>query len=85
MKVNNEPIESLSVIDPNDLATDTSYDLTAVYAKGESRPAHITVSLTPVESVSGVRREGVIYDLSGRQLRNAKRGVNIIDGKKIVK
>ncbi|MCF0187869.1 MAG: hypothetical protein HUK04_00020 [Bacteroidaceae bacterium] len=85
VKVNNEPIESLSVIDPNDLATDTSYDLTAVYAKGESRPAHITVSLTPVESVSGVRREGVIYDLSGRQLRNAKRGVNIIDGKKIVK
>lgn len=59
--------------------------VTAVYAKGESRPVKVSRLIDAIESVKAEQSEGAVYDLTGRKVNRMTRGVVIIDGNKIVK
>ena len=64
-----------------------SYFVTAVYEKGESVPSRsVGFGESAIEGISGNdTNSNAAYDLSGRRISRAQRGVTIINGHKVIK
>jgi hypothetical protein len=59
--------------------------LRAANGRGGFGPAKVVASTTGVKAVSAENGDNVVYDLLGRKVKNATKGIFIINGVKVIK
>ena len=89
VKLNPQPLTVRTYLDRGRTDSESrihTYSVTAVYSEGESIHSN-ECQLIPVGvgSITAKSEKEIIHDLSGRRLPHPTQGVNIINGKKVIK
>lgn len=87
--LNESPVKATTYVDDRVDKGDYTYVVTAVFGDEESNISNLSTAIV-TESLSGIDNiytddeELVIYDLMGRRLDQPVKGINIINGKKVI-